>query len=56
MAIKHSLKFLKIWVQNYKFRRYFFSGKQTFEQGLDTHITAGEFSGLFPKRSCVTST
>jgi len=56
MVVKDSLKFLNIWGQNYKFRRYFLSGKQIFQQGLDTLLAEGEFSGLCTKGSCVSST
>ena len=56
MAIKHSSTFLKIQGQNYKFRRYFFSGKQTLEQGLYTPIIEAEVTGFFTKDRCVTST
>lgn len=56
MAIKYSSKFLKIWGQNYKFRRYFFPGKQTFEQGPYTLITEGEVTALFTRESSMTST
>jgi len=56
MVVKDSLKFLNIWGQNYEFRRHFFSGKQISEQGLNTLLAEGEFSGQCTKSSCVTLT